>query len=162
MTSSGITVVGLGPGPEDLWTARALRTLEGATELWVRTARHPAAHALARLAPALQSCDDLYESHADLPSVYAAIAERLVGRAAATAVVYAVPGDPVVGEASVRLLREAAAAQAIPFELVHGLSFVAPCAASLGWDVLDGLQVVDAMEIALCHHPHIDPDRPAM
>jgi tetrapyrrole methylase family protein / MazG family protein len=77
-------------------------------------------------------------------------------------VVYAVPGDPTVGEATVPALRQATAAAGLPFDIVPGISFVEPSLAALGIDALDGLQLADALDIAGRHHPPLSPDRPAL
>jgi tetrapyrrole methylase family protein/MazG family protein len=76
--------------------------------------------------------------------------------------VYAVPGDPSVGEATVPALRRAAASAGLAFELVPGISFLEPSLAALELDALDGLQVADALDVAARHHPPLSPDRPAL
>ncbi|MCJ7678082.1 MAG: SAM-dependent methyltransferase, partial [Anaerolineales bacterium] len=77
-------------------------------------------------------------------------------------VVYAVPGDACVGEATVPALRLAAADAGLPFEIVPGVSFIEPTLAALGLDALDGLQVADALDVAQGHHPPLSTDRPAL
>ena len=76
--------------------------------------------------------------------------------------VYGVPGDPSVGEATVPALRQAAASAGLSFEIVPGVSFLETSLAVLGLDALDGLQVADALELAARHHPPPSPDRPAL
>jgi tetrapyrrole methylase family protein/MazG family protein len=46
--------------------------------------------------------------------------------------------------------------------LVAGLSFIEPVLSVLGIDGLAGLQVADATDLAVAHHPALDPDRPAL
>ena len=44
----------------------------------------------------------------------------------------------------------------------RGLSFVEPALDALGMDMLAGLQVYDAFELADRHHPPLNPDLPAL
>ncbi len=83
--------------------------------------------------------------------------DRLLALATAGDVVYAVPGHPLVGEATVRRLRERAATAGVNVRLVEGLSFIEPVCTAVGLDPLAaGLQVVDALE------PRLDPALPAL
>ena len=154
----GITIVGLGPGDPGLITRRAWQALQGADEVWLRTAQHPAAQAVP--AARRRSFDDLYERADDCAQVYAAIVERLLALGSRPqGVVYAVPGDPTVGEATLAALRQA---EAPGLEVIHGVSFVEPCLQALGLDALDGLVLADALELAARHHPPFPPDLPAL
>jgi tetrapyrrole methylase family protein/MazG family protein len=167
---SGITIVGLGPGGADLWTEAARRTLLSADEVWLRTARHPGVETLIRArtaqpgAPkATHSFDTWYDEAADFDSLYDRIAAHVVGLGAREAgVVYAVPGHPSVGEATVRRIRSLAVEAGRPVTIIPGLSFIEPTLAALGLDALDGLQIADAAELTTRHHPPLDPDRPAL
>jgi len=160
--ASGVTVVGLGPGDPGLLTQRALEVIRARGEVYLRTARHPA---LAGLPDGVrvESFDDAYEAADDFAGVYAQIVTRLVELARRPdGVVYAVPGDACVGEATVPALRLAAADAGLPFEIVPGVSFIEPTLAALGLDALDGLQVADALDVAQGHHPPLSTDRPAL
>jgi tetrapyrrole methylase family protein/MazG family protein len=77
-------------------------------------------------------------------------------------VVYAVPGNPTVGEASVLRIRSQAVEAGLPVIVIPGLSFIEPALAVLGIDALDGVQIADADRLAAMHHPPLDPDRPAL
>ena len=151
-----ITVVGLGPGDPELLTVRARAVLEAAPAVWFRTLRHPTVAGLA-LSGVAHSFDELYEEHERFEDVYAAIVARLLARAGEGDVVYAVPGHPLVGEATVRELLERAPAAGVEVRLVDGLSFLEPVCAALRVDPLAaGVQLVDALD------PRIDPSRPAI
>jgi tetrapyrrole methylase family protein/MazG family protein len=76
--------------------------------------------------------------------------------------VYAVPGDPTFGEATVTDLRTRAREAGLRFEIAHGVSFVEPCLNALGLDALDGLSIADALDLARRHHPSFEPDAPAL
>ena len=157
-----ITILGLGPGDPGLVTRQAWDVLSQADEVYLRTMRHPTVAGL----PAhleLHDFDELYETLNDFASVYEAIADEIValGRCA-QGVLYAVPGHPLVGELSVQRILSRARDENLQTTLVDGLSFVEPVLSILGIDGLEGLQLSDATELAAAHHPHLDPDRPAL
>lgn len=151
-----ITVIGLGPGDPGLLTIQARDLLLGEAPVWLRTRRHPTVQALPMLAGE-PSFDDLYDAGESFEAVYAAIVERLTTMAANGDLVYAVPGDPLFGEATVQALLEQARAGTGPtVRIVHGVSFLEPVCAAVGLDPLAGVQIVDALD------PRIDPTRPAI
>ncbi len=160
-----ITIAGLGPGGLDDLTIGALRTLQSAAHILLRTSRHPCIDELRPLLPAacsVQSCDDLYESQAEFADVYKAIVARVLAAAAETDVVYAVPGHPWVGEATTPLLLTQAQRQGIAVNIVGGLSFVAPAYAAVQVDLMDGSQVCDAMLLARQHYPQVEVALPLL
>ncbi|MCL6646949.1 MAG: nucleoside triphosphate pyrophosphohydrolase [Chloroflexi bacterium] len=151
-----ITVVGLGPAGPELLTCQAAEVLANAPRVYLRTARHPAVAAIPASIPT-ESFDDLYERAETFEELYTTIVARLLERGAEGDLVYAVPGHPLVGEATVRQLQAAAAERGIPLRLIAGLSFVEPALMAVGVDALEaGLQVVDA------YQPDLDPFRPAL
>jgi tetrapyrrole methylase family protein/MazG family protein len=155
---AGITVVGLGPSSEAMLTRQAWEILATASELYVRTRHHPALESLPA-SVAIHSFDDLYEQAESFTEVYEAIAMRLLELAKRKqGVLYAVPGDPGVGEAALSHLRELTRAEEITLNLIPGVSFIEPCLALLGLDALDGLFIADALELAQAHHPGFPPD----
>lgn len=155
-----LTIVGLGAGDADDLTRKAWRTLENADTVFLRTERHPCVPHLPKRA-FYESFDALYEQHEQFSDVYNAICERLLTEASIGDVVYAVPGDPLVGETSVLLLMHQAAEKNIPVEIVNGISFIEPMLKHTGVDALEGLQILDGMTIAAMHHPPINPAFPA-
>ncbi|MCL6509155.1 MAG: nucleoside triphosphate pyrophosphohydrolase [Anaerolineae bacterium] len=176
-----IIVLGLGPGDANLLTREAWEVLAASERVYLRTRHHPT---VASLPPhlALHDFDHLYDGAASFDDVYAQIAEAVIeaARTSPPDVVYAVPGHPLVGEASVRLILSRARRLGIPTRIVAGLSFIEPVLeqlveAALGTpdssstillppvtDPLDGLQICDAFEIAALHHPPLNPDKPAL
>lgn len=160
-----LTLLGLGPGELDSLTLAAWRSLTASRCLILRTERHPCVAALRGHLPAacaVTTCDDLYEEHAEFADVYAAVTARVLAAAATGDVVYAVPGHPLVGEATTPRLAAAAAAQGIAVEVVAGLSFVEPAFAAAGVDLMDGAQVLDAMLLARQHYPQVEPSLPLL
>jgi len=157
-----IIIVGLGPGDPAHLTREAWEVLAGADEVYLRTRKHPTVAALpAQLT--LHSFDLLYEQAHDFDQVYTTIAAEVLrlGRRPG-GVVYAVPGHPLVGEATVGRVLDAAREANLAVRVVAGLSFVEPVLTALGIDALAGLQIADAMELAVLHHPPLNPDVPAL
>ncbi|MBM3190178.1 MAG: hypothetical protein FJZ90_15835, partial [Chloroflexi bacterium] len=153
-----IVIVGLGPGDPELITREAWRVLQEAPEVYLRTARHPTVEGLP---PGVvrRSFDEVYESHETFEQVYAEIVRRVIALGQRPeGVVYAVPGHPLVGEATVHTIRQEAAARGLPVRIVAGMSFLEPTLAALGLDPFDGLQICDATILAQRHHPSLDPD----
>lgn len=156
-----LSIVGLGPGEVDDLTRRAWRALETAPTLILRTSQHPCVPYLPN-AERIQACDDLYETHPHFEDVYNAIVQRVMNSAQLGDVVYAVPGDPTVGEATVWRLLSAARQHNIPVDIVHGISFIEPSLRYAELDAMNGVQIVDALDIANQHHPQLNPDYPAL
>jgi tetrapyrrole methylase family protein / MazG family protein len=156
-----ITIVGLGPGDGRLLTRAAWDILATAPAVYLRTGRHPA---VADLPPDVtrHTFDHLYETADSFATVYQTIIQELLQEARQGDIIYAVPGHPYVGEATVTGLVEAAHAAGIPVTIVDGLSFVEPTLAAAQVDALDGLQIFDAIEMAAYHYPPLNPDNPVL
>jgi len=161
-TSAAVTVVGLGPGDASLLTAEAREVLRASQEVWLRTARHPAVEGLPA-GPRYASFDEIYDSGESFDAVYQAIVARLIGLAKRPeGVVYAVPGHPLFGEATVRSLLTRATETGLGVRIVPGLSFLDVTVAELGLDPLaDGLLVLDALSLGERGRPLV-PQRPTL
>ena len=103
MSKPVVEVVGLGPGGDSYVTNHTLERIAAHTHRFLRTSRHPSAHLVADA----RSFDERYESADTFDDVYTAIVDELVDAATAHgAVLYAVPGSPLVLERTVRLLMD--------------------------------------------------------
>jgi tetrapyrrole methylase family protein/MazG family protein len=145
-------------------TKAAWDLLHAASEIYVRTDRHPTLAALPHSLD-VHSFDAIYSSAEDFASVYQQIAQEVIRLGSRPqGVIYAVPGDPSVGEATTWLIRDLAAAGGLAVRVFSGVSFVEPACLALGIDPLerDGLQIVDAMVAASSHTPPFDTSRPAL
>ncbi|HET91248.1 MAG TPA: nucleoside triphosphate pyrophosphohydrolase [Chloroflexi bacterium] len=157
-----ITIVGLGPGNPGCLTREAWAVLEAADEVWLRTAQHPTTTDLPRHVT-VHSFDRLYEETADFAQIYEAIADQVLRLAQRPeGVIYAVPGHPLVGEATVQRILAQAEQAGLTCLIVEGTSFVEPVLTALRVDALDGLQLCDAVDLATRHHPPLNPDVPAL
>lgn len=156
-----ITIVGLGPGDPRQLTREAWDVLVAGAEIWLRTECHPTVEGLPA-ALDMHTFDHLYEEADDFSQVYEAIAEKVLelGRRP-QGVIYAVPGHPLVGEATVSAIL-AAEPMSREVRLVEGLSFVEATLTALRLDALEGLQIFDAIELAGRYHPPLNPDFPAL
>ena len=143
-----ITVVGLGPGGAELILPASRTAIESAALRFVRTARHPAVDDLMAEGIEFESFDRIYETEADLETVYRTIVESLLATAADSEadVVYAVPGSPVVAERTVVLLRERLGSG---MRIIPGISFADLAWAVVGVDPLGGAKVIDARSFAI-------------
>ena len=97
---SGITLLGLGPGDPAKLTREAWDVIGSAGEIWLRTRQHPTVAGFPDSVN-IHSFDDLYESSDSFEAVYTAIIEKIMELGhRAEGVVYAVPGDPFLAEAT--------------------------------------------------------------
>lgn len=154
MSSVRLHVVGLGPGSPDLMTIETRRLLESGTPVILRTRHHPT---LATLPGSgrFEDCDDLYRGGQDFGAVYEAIVTRVLEAATKGEVVYAVPGHPLVAEATVERLVAEARVGGIGHRIYPAVSFADVAASALGIDFAR-VQLCDALDL------RIDAQRPAL
>jgi tetrapyrrole methylase family protein/MazG family protein len=136
-----ITVVGLGPGHPHHLTVGALAALQSGRPVLLRTGIHPTVDALRQMGVQFETCDDLYEQGDSFEWVYQRVADRVLSHAD---LVFAVPGHPLMGERSVKLLLERAPER---LEILTGPSFLDALLITLGFDPIDGLEVLDALAL---------------
>ncbi len=157
--------MGLGPGDVNALPAKAHTLLTSSLPILLRTERHPctetgplAEHFASRGAANVIPLDDEYEAGRTFEETYDAIVERVLRTHATRGdIVYAVPGHPLVGETTVRILLERAADENVAVQIVGAPSFVDACLEAIQAPVVDHLHVVDAhlLRTAL---PYADPN----
>lgn len=143
----GLTLCGLGPAGLDLLPEITLGRLRGAQALLVRTSRHPAAEQLRQQGVQFEALDRFYEKAATHEEAYRGIARYVWQLSLEKSVTYATPGNPLVGEETVRLLLEYANDQNRPVDLLPAPGFVEAVMLALArkglvprwteWQVLD-------------------------
>ena len=159
---SGITLLGLGPGDPAKLTREAWDVIGSAGEIWLRTRQHPTVAGFPDSVN-IHSFDDLYESSDSFEAVYTAIIEKIMELGhRAEGVVYAVPGDPFLAEATCPAIAQRARLAGLPLKIVSGISFLEPVFAALGLDPYPRLSLVDALELSQAHLPAFPPDMPAL
>jgi len=163
-----ITIVGLGPAGPELVTPETLSAIQAHERRYLRTTVHPASEVVA----GAESFDDLYESADTFADVYRAIADSLLSAATDGAVLYAVPGSPLVLERTVAILREEAEAAAVDVSILAAMSFLDIAWARLGIDpVEESVRLIDGhtfatsaagqtgpLLVAHCHARHVLSD----
>ncbi|MBN2388977.1 MAG: nucleoside triphosphate pyrophosphohydrolase [Anaerolineales bacterium] len=158
----GITLLGLGPGDPAQLTRQAWEVLASIDEIWLRTAQHPSVKGFPA-ALKVHSFDQLYEEGQSFEAVYAAIVEKVIALGQRPGgVVYAVPGDPFVAEATGPEIARRCRATGLPLTIVSGLSFLEPAFAALGLDPYPRLTLVDGLELSQAHVPAFPPDMGAL
>ena len=141
-----ITIVGLGPGAVGHLSLETMSIMQGCEQVILRTAVHPTVAELAKQGVKYTSCDDLYEAGASFEEVYQNVVTRVLTAAHKGAVVYAVPGSPLVAEKTVVLLREQAKAQSFELAIKPSMSFLDLAYVALGIDPIAGLRIIDAQD----------------
>ncbi len=149
-------VVGLGPGSAALLTEETRQLLLSGTSVLLRTRHHPTVDELGEAATLFADCDDLYVSGLPFDALYRAIAARALEQARShSAVIFAVPGHPLMAEQSVQELLHEAPQQDIDVRIYPAVSYADVASAALGIEMA-ALQLCDALEL------RIDAQRPAL
>ncbi len=154
----GITLLGLGPGDPAQLTRAAWEVLGSADEIHLRTSLHPTVKGFP---PKLKvfSFDHLYENAESFEEVYAGIVEKVLELGQRPqGVVYAVPGDPFVAEATGPEIARRAREMDLPVKVVNGISFLEPVFTAVGLDPFPRLTLVDAVDLSQAHVAAFPPD----
>lgn len=160
--ANGITLLGLGPGDPAFLTQEALNLLNGLTEIWLRTEKHPAVVAIPESVK-IQSFDHLYDTIPSFEELYKEIVDRVVELGKRSdGVVYAVPGHPNIAEMTCEQIIINAKNLDIPLTIIAGMSFLEPLFSAIEIDPLPNASLVDALELAVRHVPSFPPDAHAI
>ncbi|HLI08485.1 MAG TPA: nucleoside triphosphate pyrophosphohydrolase [Ktedonobacteraceae bacterium] len=150
-----ITIVGLGPGRWVELTLEARDVLVEAAEeqqaVYFRTLVHPVTEEIRQHLPGLciESFDRFYEESENWETLYTKLAEEVCTLAMRGSVIYAVPGDPLIGEASVLQVLRVARERGLKARIVSGLSFLEAACNALEIDPLEAsMQLIDATQLA--------------
>src|SRR5690554_6575280 len=147
--NGSIAIVGLGSGDENQLTLGVWKILKGAAKVYVRTEQHPVITYLRTEGIHSESFDQIYESNESFGSTYEAIVAFLFAEAARSPdpIVYAVPGHPMVAESTVQQLLAGGQEKGIQVEVIGGESFLDQAFIRLGFDPIEGFQLLDASEL---------------
>jgi len=77
-------------------------------------------------------------------------------------VIYGVPGDPFIAEATPAMICARAKDENLIVEIIPGVSFLEPTFAALQSDPLPQVTILDALEMQTAHYPSFPPDKPAL
>jgi len=149
-----ITIIGLGPGRWDDLTLAAqacfAQAEQAGTPVYFRTYIHPTVEPLRQAFPNLrcESFDSYYEESDDWAALYQRMAQQICALGEQQPVLYAVPGHPLMAEASVQLILQVARERGLSTRIVAGLSFLEPVCEALQLDPFTaGMQLIDATEL---------------
>ncbi|WP_432404974.1 nucleoside triphosphate pyrophosphohydrolase [Wukongibacter sp. M2B1] len=152
-----ITVVGIGPGGKQYLTLEAFEKIREAETLYLRTERHPIVDYIKTLGIKTESFDNIYDTYENFQEVYDRIVDKLIELSKSEDVVYAVPGSPFVAENTVQKLMEVCKNESIKLEFIAGVSFIEAIISTLGKDPVNGLKIIDALQMDL-QKPDFDVD----
>ena len=158
----GLTLLGLGPGDPKHLTREAWEVLSQADEVYLRTRQHPT---VAGFPTYLQvhAFDHLYQEAETFEAVYRAIVDEVLRLARRPqGVIYAVPGHPLVAEATGTALLQRARETGLEVRVVEGMSFLEPMFRALGVDPFPYTALVDALELAARQTPGFPPSTPGV
>ncbi|ADU28349.1 nucleoside triphosphate pyrophosphohydrolase [Evansella cellulosilytica] len=141
-----ITIVGLGAGDINQLPLGIYKSLVAYKKVYIRTMDHPVVEHLQGEGIELISFDDTYEAHDNFESVYRDICSSLLHAAEKERIVYAVPGHPLVAEATVKRLVEEENEGNVTLQLLGGQSFLDPMFSALRIDPIDGFQLLDGTD----------------
>src|SRR4051812_5648132 len=129
-----LIILGLGPAGLSLLPGDAAAVLFSAPRLILRTARHPAAEELWARGVPFTSLDQVYDRTPSFAELYPRLSEAVLeeaGTSGAAPVVYAVPGHPLMGEESVKLLLRSAVDRGLTTRVIPAPGFVDVVATAL-------------------------------
>ncbi len=145
--STSLAIVGLGPGAPRALTTGAVELLRAAPLVMLRTGRHPALRQLA-LRGEVRSFDDLWDQADGVDGLCERMATEVLDLATEMpGLVYAVPGHPLIGEATVAGILRRAPERGIRPVIEPAVSFIDAACAAVQYDPLHGLQVHDALAL---------------
>lgn len=139
-----IYVIGLGPASIEDLTLEAVNRMKSSTKNFVRTKYHPTIEFFDKEDIEYTSFDYIYNEAESFEQVYESIVDSLIEATKKYHVInYFVPGNPMVAEKTVKLLL----ARDIDVEIISGVSFIEPILELLGKDPIEGLQIIDGIEL---------------
>jgi tetrapyrrole methylase family protein/MazG family protein len=158
----GITILGLGPGEQNLLTVEAFSYIQELNEIVVRTKEHPVLQSFPEDLE-IRSFDEFYNNYQSFEEVYRQIVMQVISLGQRPqGVTYAVPGHPLVAEATTPEIIRQAAILDIPVRIIEGMSFLEPVFSLLELDPLPNLAIVDALELGVRHYPPFSPSTPML
>ena len=158
----GITLLGLGPGNIGALTRDAWDWILTTDTLYLRTLAHPIVDALPNGLTLIGFDDQLLQA-ADREGAINAVADEILtlGRQPGGAT-YAVPGHPLVAEATCAAIIAKAEQVGVSYRVIGGLSFLEPTFKALGIDPFTSLSLVDGLMLSGLHTPDFSPSNPAL
>ncbi|WP_226660109.1 nucleoside triphosphate pyrophosphohydrolase [Pseudalkalibacillus hwajinpoensis] len=139
-----ITIIGTGAGDLTQLSLGSYRTLQSAERIFARTIDHPVLRELINDGLVVTGFDDIYEKNDSFEETYRTIVDRLFEEAQNGSLIYAVPGHPMMAEATVQLLLEEQAKHGVEVHVAGGQSFLDALFTAVRIDPIEGCQILDA------------------
>ncbi|RLQ91682.1 bifunctional methyltransferase/pyrophosphohydrolase YabN [Falsibacillus albus] len=144
-----ISIIGLGAGDLEQLPLGIYKLLKEAEDVYLRTKEHPVVAELEKEGFNYESFDYIYEKHDRFEAVYEEIVQRLFSEAQNKgAIVYAVPGHPLVAERTVQLLLQQAGDNGVEVSIKGGQSFIDPLLTAVKIDPIEGFQLLDGTALS--------------
>ncbi len=144
-----IFIIGMGPGDIGSLTLEAVEKITSGNKVYLRTEKHPTVEYLKNKGIEYSSYDFVYDNEEEFSKVYEKISANLIQNAEKYDIInYCVPGHPLVAEKTVNLLIESAKQNKVEIEIISGLSFIEPMISSVGIDPVEGLKIIDGLDIS--------------
>ncbi|PFG03317.1 nucleoside triphosphate pyrophosphohydrolase [Bacillus sp. es.036] len=141
---ASITIIGTGAGDLTQLSLGSYRKLKSADRIFARTLDHPVLRELIGEGLVVTGFDDIYESNDSFEETYRTIVDRLFEEAQQGSLIYAVPGHPMMAEATVQLLLEEQAQHGVEVIVAGGQSFLDDLFTAVRIDPIEGCQILDA------------------
>ncbi len=141
-----IKIVGIGPGDSKYITKEVLDVLQSSSVIYMRTNNHPSYDFIKTLNNKISSFDYIYEGGDSFDDVYMSIADKLIELSEGETIVYAVPGNPLVAEKAVDIIKQKL--EESDYEIYYGVSFLDLIISRLKIDPVKGFSVVDAANLS--------------
>jgi tetrapyrrole methylase family protein / MazG family protein len=141
---ASITIIGTGAGDLTQLSLGSYRKLKSADRIFARTFDHPVLRELMSEGLEVTGFDDIYESNDSFEETYRTIVDRLFEEAKQGSLIYAVPGHPMMAEATVQLLLEEQAQHGVEVIVAGGQSFLDDLFTAVRIDPIEGCQILDA------------------
>ncbi|KNF07810.1 MazG family protein [Gottschalkia purinilytica] len=143
-----IVIIGLGPGDIGSLTMEAVERITDGNKVFLRTDKHPTVKYLREKQIDYETYDHIYEEEEDFDKVYQTIVNDLFEKSQKYGIInYCVPGHPLVAERTVSILMDMNNKGIIDLDIIPGLSFIEPVILSVGCDPVNGLKIVDGLDI---------------
>ncbi|WLR58047.1 nucleoside triphosphate pyrophosphohydrolase [Guptibacillus hwajinpoensis] len=139
-----ITIVGTGAGDLSQLSLGSYRTLQSAERIFARTLDHPVLRELMDDGLSMTGFDEVYEANESFEETYRTIVNQLFHEAQKGSLVYAVPGHPMMAEATVQLLLEEQSQHGVEVTVAGGQSFLDALFTAVRIDPIEGCQILDA------------------
>ena len=141
---ASITIIGTGAGDLTQLSLGSYRKLQSAERIFARTLDHPVLRELISEGLVVTGFDDIYEKNDSFEETYRTIVDRLFEEAQQGSLIYAVPGHPMMAEATVQLLLEEQAQHGVEVIVAGGQSFLDDLFTAVRIDPIEGCQILDA------------------